>query len=53
MALRNGEARAAGPRTLYGYILREFALSFAVAFLFFFVVFGCTYNRWICYKNLL
>ena len=39
MALRNGEARAASPRTLYGYILREFALSFAVAFLFFFVVF--------------
>lgn len=31
--------RAARPRTLYGYILREFALSFAVAFLFFFVVF--------------
>jgi len=39
MALRNGEARAGRPRTLYGYILREFALSFAVAFLFFFVVF--------------
>lgn len=39
MALRSGEARAAGPRTLYAYILREFALSFAVAFLFFFIVF--------------
>ena len=39
MARRGGGARAARSRILFGYVLREFALSFAVCFLFFFVVF--------------